>query len=836
MAGFKDKVKKLFKGNKGSSKRGNDQSSIQDRYGVPEQNFQKNPLFEKNTEENEFVNPLYGMELGEIGQKKKEEPEEVLQPKVNSLENVAGMPTKSSIEKMAGGVSVKRLRKYKNFANALNALEEYQRIMQEPRSMKINEAAMRRRVIARKGVAGIEAGQKEAKDAFQQLSLFITTAEAVLANMNGFFARRSSSLREMAPILANMLMHAYNIIPKLAHLDYVIPQYVIVTDQDTFTFEEILNHQLTAGRADGYAMRGAEETNGAVVLNPDKVLNTLNAQGAFAEEAILELRKNETEAARMNLPIPILPAGLLKEVSEKNSGAENKKKLGEDAKKIADSYIAQLRILMRVLDETAESNEGNNEDGDRINVHGKQAEHFRMSKLLYQVIQAKDLLAYIIINGIPPKETPEFEKILKLGRMGGMPLSDGVEAVNKEAMSKTSFVRLVDAENKELVEGDTQHGYVVGGATASISILDFENKRVLRAQKNSKGGYLTEDEQKKAINGINDEVAGKISEFLGFHVVAKAEAAGFMAKERNGSKEEAVFGGSVMELVKGKTAKEIKFQTNDNQVGDNGKTPVNIMKNGRLLGEIMKMNVVDYIIMHGDRNPGNFLINMDAKEDEAMVTAIDNDMIFGINTAGQKIGHEMAEEALLGIKDRALMDFGSKLKTIMPMVSKEVKTAIRKVDIHEFNELLMPYVDRVARIAAVHRVEELKKWVEGVEECDFTKTEDVQKFINMQGRETVDEWIRQLRVDGKALLNNKLNLMPNIFFQYILVGDGIVDTNDLQPKDIIRILQYVGIQEDEVRELLLKNISSSSSDDVAVTEEQLGETKLGEYLGFGKEN
>ena len=422
---------------------------------------------------------------------------------------------------------------------------------------------------------------------------------------------------------------------------------------------------------------------------------------------------------------------------------------------------------------------------------------------------------------------------MKFHTMGGMTLSSAVTMINQEAQDASTFTRLVNDKGEDLIESNEngRNDYIVSGGQLSIAILDFANRRVLRTEKVSEDSFLSEEEQKVALNGIYDEAAGKLSDFLGFGVSAHAEAAGFMGKLKGEKEEHAVFGGSIMEMVDGKTANGFNFSLDDeNKTSEkdqgNGFPTVNLMKNGRLIGDIMKMQVMDYIMMHGDRNNGNFMINMDAKENESMVKAIHNDLIFGMDGGVRDIGFHSSKDAVVVINNNLFMDFGLKLETAFPMMTQEIKDRLESLDLEALNEMLMPYVDRVARMAAVHRAAELKAWAKKVPTCDLTKEEDTKEYVNASLKNSLKEWTSHMSIKDSGLdtATASIKFLPGTLARFI--ADPLVQFPWTYDHEVIKVFKAFGLSKAETEELLFNNVSSSNEKDQQFTEEEFKKTKL----------
>ena len=940
-----------------------DQESVGERYGTDEGATYVNPIFDAIAEQN-----LQKQEVPEQELPKQELPEQETAenevtneavtgtqaeaniapagagnagPLPNLLENIGGLPTKESIKKMADGLSLRTIFLYKHFSKALDALDKYQNIMKEEHTISVNESAMRRHALYLERTSGIDVHPEAVGEAYRAMGEFIYQADAAIKNMDGFFVKRSGNAKKLAPIFANLLVQAYGLLPKLAHLESAVAPYLIETDKETYTFSEIINHKVVAGRSDGLAMRGLQQNNGAIMISPKdaleaikssrdafededaiaeiknkeeeiesqeitiksteeefyrakekyeslkgsndiKIIKQANSEmnGALAEfksaktrynslvkqknnfasnmrgnayNSIMNFRKAEMEKVRMKVQIPVMPVGVLKKQRQDIVVDEAQAKtLEHNAEKIADAYIAELRLLMTALDDTAESYEfsGNTE---RADVHDKQAEHFRMSRLLYRVIQNRNLLKNVIIHGIPENgktKRQEYQDIINLNSLGNKTLSEAVGQINQQAQNPEKFARLVDEKGKELREEEDYH---VGGGATSIAILDFHNQRVLRAPKN-----LSKEEQNTALNGIKDEAAGKIAQFLGFNVCAQAEAAGFMGKGEAGEKETSVFGGSIMEMAKGAEANyfNLLMRSEDEEKMIEQRRGekfynVDIMKNGRLIGDIMKMDVLDYIIQHEDRHAANFLINLDAGENESMVTAIDNDMILGIDHCDAvRTGGDKSSEALLGINNRAVQTYGVRLEASFPMMPRDIKDSLQNLDLGAFNQMLMPYADRVMRMAAVHRASELKEWAKKVPTCDLSTSEGIEKFIRVAVRNGVTDWVERMAIDEcevggvrqendqqlgvTGLSSTLLQMIGMSYSRSFNETSGVSDIRYEKVKDILGIMKALGLSKKEVEEILRNKLGYKVNREIEntqkITETQFERTLFAKYL------
>ena len=390
-------LKKLFGKNKNNvGNLGPIESVYSNPYYEDNDNFAENPLFQ---EPDNFVpNPVEEKKESVINVvQKAEAASEPSGIGANFLENIGGMPTRASIDMMAGGLKKEKIGKHKNVAKALNALERYQQIMEQSHTITMNLEKMRRQTCYKASDAEVNINGEDAEQAFESMKEFIIHAEKVARGANGLFARKSSNIQKLAPVFSNLLVQAYSILPKLSHMETLVAPYAMATDSMTYTYSEILNHQVSGGRSGGLATKGVEAGDGAFALNPKKALKLLKDDGTGKD--ILSLRKDKTTQARMEMKIPVLPAGALNMQKQEAATEEQIQKLQENAETIANNYIAELKHLTTALDDIAESHEFSNWKVEREGVHHKQAEHFRLSRLFYRIMQNKNLLKQIIVNG-----------------------------------------------------------------------------------------------------------------------------------------------------------------------------------------------------------------------------------------------------------------------------------------------------------------------------------------------------------------------------------------------------------------------------------------------------
>ena len=796
-----------------------DSGSVDDNYGTVEGITYTNPLFdadaEQETEETAETEASAEQETEETAETEASDNDVVREPLPNLLENIGGLPTVTSIQNMVPGIKLEKESLNKNFSNALDALEEYQTLVTKPHTISVNDAEMRRNgkyfnpKVNLYAEAMSEEKLTEAEKVYLKLADFIHWTEKAVYGWKGLFTRRSDNLKRLSPVFANMLMQAYGLLPKVAHLESAVPPYLMATDQETYNFSDVIDHAVTAGRSGGLAMRGLENENSAIMLSPkeaSRIAQNAREAGQLKQddedadiyEDIMEYRRNATRGVRMNLIIPTLPTGYT----------------GQKAVEQVDLYLADLRKLMTALEDTAESDEFSVMDDERLGVHDQQARNFRLARLMYLVIQHRDTLEAVVSNASNASQMPGYEEINNLGVMRGQTLSDAVASLNAIAMNEENYARLEDENGKEL---QADKDYKVGGGQASVAILDRKNRKVLRSPKG-----FSKEKQETALNGIKDEASGVVSRFLGFNVCAQAKAGGFVARDKEGKNPTPIFGGSVMDMADGEVAFNINLLMNPEDKDsvmesrkDANYRNVDVMKQGRLIGEIMKMNVLDYIIMHDDRHTKNFLINLDADETEAMVTGIDNDYVLGSDNSRQ-VGNKNSAQVLAVINNRIAMDSGVTLEGGFPMMTPEVKETLQNLDLAALNHLLMPYADRVMRMAAVHRAAELKKYAETVKTCDLTTPEGTEQFVKTAIKSSIAGYFRQATLKSVQF---SARYVPNTLVRMMI--NAIHTTSINSVGTAFKILKWLKLSKAEVENILLENLSSSNTEDVKITKEEL---------------
>lgn len=750
----------------------------------------------------------------------------------NLMTNIAGMPTRASIEMMAGGLKMEKIGKHKNVAMALNALERYQEIMEQPHEVHVDA-----KKIAMENKTYNENGEDKmfdasaADDAFEALGEFVVYANKVINDSNGLFAGRSSNIQKLVPVFANLITQASGLLPKLSHLETAVAPYVISTDKMSFTFSELISSNVTGNRSGGLATRGIEANNGSIDLSPEDVIKTLNNEELNNTQKIDEIReqrRQRTKQSRMWLKIPSVPLGILKDRRAAAVTEEQIQEANRSAEAMTDAYFAELRPLLTALEDTAESYEGVGKN-ERDAVHGEQARHFWTVRFLQRIMQNRDLFKNVLLNGLPENNGAEYKDIEMLYQLGGRSLSTASQFLQEEAMNPNNFAKLTDEEGNALEE-NAKGGYKIDGGNASIAILDFHNKKVLRSPK-KQDGYLSQEEQKTAFNGIHDEAVAKVGQFLGFNVMANAKAGGFMAKEKGKSEETPVFGGSVMDFAKGQEASKInllfggesKKDVVQRRQGDAYKN-VDISKNGRLIEDLMKMSIVDYITLHADRHGGNFLINADAAKGESMVTGIDNDMVFGHNDASNETGFHNSATAIKSVNQNVTMQYGASVSAVLPMVTESIKTSIENLDIEQFDQMLMPYVDRVGRMAAVHRAQELKEYVKTAEVCDLSTPEGVMEYLNKSNKKAVEEWTKGMYLQGKDIENAIFDTIKTPLLRMLLESHGAFKMTFGSAAQTVFAMKIAGFSKQEAEATLLNNVSASKGESTRITKEQLDAT------------
>ena len=288
--GFLNKLKGKVSGKgEGKKKKATDKKSVEERYGISECSFHNNPLYEADTTEDH-----YGVEPA--AEQVAEPAVEPAVPAGNILNNIGGLPDIGSIEIMTGGLKLDKIKKHKDFYKAIEALKAYQDIMRAPRSTTVNnEAAMRRKGRYNAQTAEIHIDKDAIAEAGKKMADFVHYARHAVDGANGLFSSRSSNVQKLAPVFANLLVKAGDLLPRLAHLESAVAPYIIQTDHEQYTFSDIINHEVMGGHAGGLVMSGLEDSNGTVSLSPEQVKSAAKAIRDEEDiDVLMDLRREQT--------------------------------------------------------------------------------------------------------------------------------------------------------------------------------------------------------------------------------------------------------------------------------------------------------------------------------------------------------------------------------------------------------------------------------------------------------------------------------------------------------------------------------------------------------------
>ena len=159
------------------------------------------------------------------------------------------------------------------------------------------------------------------------------------------------------------------------------------------------------------------------------------------------------------------------------------------------------------------------------------------------------------------------------------------------------------------------------------------------------------------------------------------------------------------------------------------------------------------------------------------------------------------------------------------MMTQDMKAKLEALDTDAFNQLLMPYADRLTRMTAVYRAKELKAWAKKVPTCDLSTPKGVQEYFDAAKKGTMVHWIRQM--NAKTIGAGKRDI-PNILM-YMFVGT-YSKFEFGSPEMVIKFLKILNFTKEEAEKIILENCSSTDTSDQLMTREELAKTELGKLL------
>ena len=388
-------------------------------------------------------------------------------------------------------------------------------------------------------------------------------------------------------------------------------------------------------------------------------------------------------------------------------------------------------------------------------------------------------------------------------------------------------------ETQTLGAGFDPAKHQTGGAASKV-LLDFDNDRILRTSAkgvtDSTPDQMREDIEKSARNSYFDEALSVLDKLFGSHVIAEASVAKYTDAAGK------THFGSQMALAKGKEASKFNFglgseaefadvllrtrdEKRDRQTGEvisaTDRPYYNLMDNPAMLGEMLKLQVIDYVAASADRHANNFFLNPNAAPGQALVTGIDNDRAFreaGINNVSgfaHTRGAEQDNSADMRMGAYNSVTIGHAFRVITP----EVRDMINSVTPDRLRTTLRPYLSRPALAITVERLRTLQDYIKGSEVVDLG-TEDGRAryaaFLKEVMFDTVTHFMRfqspTQQAGGYSVAERSGNLAANVlmdsFVDTYFVGQG---GSNFNLDTILRALGKMGYTRTQVLTALRDN-------------------------------
>lgn len=599
---------------------------------------------------------------------------------------IGGLPDEDTICTLGGLEDRSKLRKHPEFARALDAVANYQRICSV--SHPLDDF--------------VTYGSKNfIEDANASLGEVIAAIEGAEKRYRRWFASRSSTMKGLMIGFSQTLVKATMMLTRMAAIrPEIMIAYAASSGKSEMSLDEVLTSPVLE-------QMGNQSVTVEGPAAPDKAAAAYRAyqQGASRQDIYAGMRSAETESV-LGRTLP--PAD-------------------------SPNFMTEINSLLAALDNVTLSSEADsNETGKRM--ADARVPYYALVKLL---ISARQNL-----------ENPENRQLLDA--VAGKTVQEAAAYCQQQVFSTVETLGASFNPEK----------HVTGGAASRV-MLDFSNDRILRTSADVRG--LDSDEarqnvEKNARNSYYDEALSALNRLFGTKVIAEASVVKYQDHE---GKEHY---GSQMALAKGKEAAKINFGLGDaaeyadvllrtqdvkrnretNEVISAADRPYyNLMDNPKMLGEILKLQVIDYVAASADRHANNFFLNPEAGEGEAMVTGIDNDRAFRENRVadlGSYAFHRGERQ-----DNAADFKFGAynavTLRHGFSMITPEVKAMIEGVTLSQLRDTLRPYLNRVSLEMAVERLRTLQEYVQSAQVVDLNTP---------QGREQYAGYLKSVLFDTVA--------------------------------------------------------------------------------------
>ncbi len=578
----------------------------------------------------------------------------------------------------------------------------------------------------------------------QALDTVIRACNGMVEGVKG--GKKSSAFMALLPGVSQLLIQAYQLMPMIASMDRILLPYVFATGSDQVSMAQLIESPqakaLMGAMSSISAQDGIPRDGGAEVMRQ---------YGKSAKS-----RKNAKKKKRVGKTTGEDDIEKLGVASSGSVEAEARARLFPSLD--SSSFIGDSARLLQMLDDLSTKTSEH-----ALHTH---REHLYVMRLLSRALASPMIQALCsddpVASTMAEQDASAADQDLmdELRRAAGKTVGDLSKEFTDFLLSEGQITQV------------SEDAFKTGGEL-SDTYLDADNDGVFRTTKGDED-YTDEqnfEHQKKAFNGSYDEAMSKLDEALGLGVIAKAEVAAYKNKEGKAQI------GSKMEFVDGRTMSSILKEVGMKNVGE--ETDI---KTARMLDGYLRLAVVDYIAMHADRNPGNYIYNPDAEPGESVIKGIDNDMVFNMNP-DQELGqgtkrwanpYDMIRERNGGQAEKRLVSKNGLDRTIQArsrahalslsafeVVTPEIKELVMGIDEAKVSAALRPYVNVTARLAALERIKELQTYVSGAKVVSMqgadgnTSEENMQEYYNTLDRNAI---MAMLTTSGVEYMNGKLTI------------------------------------------------------------------------------
>ena len=367
---------------------------------------------------------------------------------------------------------------------------------------------------------------------------------------------------------------------------------------------------------------------------------------------------------------------------------------------------------------------------------------------------------------------------------------------NKTAgMTVEEAVKEIDGMRKEKFETASKKSIKAGGSLSGV-LIDQEKKRVLRTATGQK-----DIKQKRDNNNYNyDEAMSRLAEVTGLSSMAGARTTYY--KDMEGKLQY----GTNMELAGGEAAVMAKLSFGHEETDKRMRagrynifgteSDKELNRNADMIISSYKLQILDYIACHQDRNINNFFLDVTAEDPTMAFMGIDNDNVFGKNLDVSKIFRKVdnvahATNSYAEPQKSKYLDAMTVLEGF-EFIPNEVVKHVEELNPQKINEALKPYLDRSARFAVINRIGKLKEYVKSKsrimnirtkEGMEAFKKETLNRMLSVS-LELVDEDVEKATVMGAAGMAGSFErkmpgiLMRTLMSQYFTMAPFLITKAD----------------------------------------------------------